>query len=121
MNRLIYIYIYIYIILYIYIYIYQPICLVSKVFANGLENQYSIQVIPKNQKIVLDSSLLNTQHYKVCIKGKVKQSRKRIMPLLHLSGVAIEKGTFRSPLDYSCQLIYIYMYIYIIQHKVCQW
>ena len=25
-------------------------------------------------KMVLDTSLLNTQQYKVCIKGKVKQS-----------------------------------------------
>ena len=29
------------------------------------------QVIPKTQKMVLDASLLNTQHYKVRIKGKV--------------------------------------------------
>ena len=28
------------------------------------------RVIPKTQKIVLDASLLNTQHYKVWIKGK---------------------------------------------------
>ena len=32
-------------------------------------------VIPKTQKIVLDAALLNTQHYKVRIKGKVEQSR----------------------------------------------
>ena len=34
----------------------------------------------KNSKIVLDTSLLNTQHYKACIKGKVEQSRKRSSP-----------------------------------------
>ena len=34
-------------------------------------------VIPKTQKMVLDASLLNTQHYKVRIKGKVEQSRQR--------------------------------------------
>ena len=33
------------------------------------------RVIPKTQKMVLDASSLNTQHYKVWIKGKVKQSR----------------------------------------------
>ena len=35
---------------------------------------YSIQgrVIPKTLKMVLDTSLLNTQQYKVCIKGKVE-------------------------------------------------
>ena len=32
-------------------------------------------VTPKTQKIVLDAALLNTQHYKVKIKGKVEQSK----------------------------------------------
>ena len=42
-----------------------------RVFANGLEDPSSIPdwVIPKTQKMVLDASLLNTQHYKVQIKG----------------------------------------------------
>ena len=35
------------------------------------------RVIPKTQKMVLDASLLNTQHYKVRIKGKVEQSGER--------------------------------------------
>ena len=35
------------------------------------------RAIPKTQKMVLDTSLLNTQHYKVRIKGKVEQSRER--------------------------------------------
>ena len=49
----------------------------SRVFANGPEDQGSIsgQVISKTQKMVLDATLLNTQHYKVRIKGKVEQSR----------------------------------------------
>ena len=57
----------------------QLIFLVGRVFANGLEDQGSIpgRVIPKTQKIVLDTSLLNTQHYKVRIKGKVEQSKER--------------------------------------------
>ena len=44
-----------------------------RVFANGLGDLGSIQgqVIPKTQKMVLDASLLNTQQYKVGIKGKV--------------------------------------------------
>ena len=46
---------------------------ISLVFANGLEDLASItgRVIPKTQKIVLYASLLNNQHYKVRIKGKV--------------------------------------------------
>ena len=49
----------------------------SRVFAKGSGDQGSIpdQVIPKTQKMVLDSALLNSQHYKVRIKGKVEQSR----------------------------------------------
>ena len=35
------------------------------------------QFIPKTLKMVLDTSLLNTQQYKVRIKGKVEQSRER--------------------------------------------
>ena len=54
-----------------------------RVFAIGPGNLGSIpgQVIPKTQKKkkkkVLDASLLNTQHYKVQIKGKAEQSRER--------------------------------------------
>ena len=34
-------------------------------------------LMPKTQKMVLDATLLNTQHYKVRIKGKVEQFRER--------------------------------------------
>ena len=34
-------------------------------------------VIPKTLKMVLDTSLPNTQQYEVRIKGKVEQSRER--------------------------------------------
>ena len=55
---------------------YRAIGLKSRVFANGLGDRGSIagRVIPKTRKIVLDAALLNTQHYKVRIKGKVEQS-----------------------------------------------
>ena len=57
----------------------QPaIGLMSRVFANGPGDQDSIpgRVIRKIQKMVLDITLLSTQHYNVRIKGKVEQSRK---------------------------------------------
>ena len=43
-----------------------------RVFANSPGDRGSIadQVIPKTQKMVLDASLLNTQHYKAWIKDK---------------------------------------------------
>ena len=49
----------------------------SKEFVNGPGDRGSIlgRVIPKTQKMVFDASLLNAQHYKVRIKGKVEQSR----------------------------------------------
>ena len=45
--------------------------------ANGPGDRHLIpgRVIPKTQKMVLDASLLNTQHYKVQIKSEVEQSR----------------------------------------------
>ena len=48
-----------------------------RVFTNGPGDQGSIpgRVIPKTQKLVLDATLLNTQYYKVRIKGKGEQSR----------------------------------------------
>ena len=51
--------------------------LLGRVFANGPRDLDSIsgRVIPKTLKMVLDTYLLNTQQYKVCIKGKVEQSR----------------------------------------------
>ena len=50
-----------------------------RVFANGPGDLGSIQgrVIPKTQKMLLNATLLNTQHYKIRIKGKMEQSRER--------------------------------------------
>ena len=58
-----------------------------RVFANGLGDPSSIpgRVIPKNKKIVLDASLLNTKHYKVRIKGIVEQYRERRSALPYTS------------------------------------
>ena len=57
------------------------------VFANGPGHLGSIpgRVIPKTQKMVFDVTLLNTQHYKVRIKGKVEQSRERSSTLPYTS------------------------------------
>ena len=46
--------------------------LMSRVFTTGPGDRGSI---PKTQKMLLDAALLNTQNYKVRIKGKVEQSR----------------------------------------------
>ena len=72
----------------IYLYkLYRLIGLVSRVSANGPGDLGSIpgRVIPKTLKMVLETSLLNTQQYKVCIKGKVEQSRERSSALPYTS------------------------------------
>ena len=82
----IYIYIYIYVCMCVYTYIYiLPIGLVVRVFTNGPGDLGSI-LCRVMQKMILDVSLLNTEHY----KGKVEQSRKKNWhSLLHLGVIAI--------------------------------
>ena len=56
-------------------------------FANGPGDLGSIPgvVIPRTLKMVLDTSLLNTQQYKVSIKGKVELSREKSCALPYTS------------------------------------
>ena len=119
----------------IYIYIYMCVCVcvcvcvfvcvyigrVSRVFANGPGDPGLIpgRVIPKTQKMVLDISLLNTQHHKVCIKGKIQG--KEHDPSRHLGVVAIQKKAFGSPSTTVANFTYIYIEreknIYIIRER----
>ena len=57
-------------------YKWPDIGLMVRVFVHDLGGLGSIsgRVIPKTLKMVLDASLLNTQHYKERIKGKVEKS-----------------------------------------------
>ena len=55
--------------------------------------------------MVLDTSLLNTQHYEVRINGKVELSGEEYPPL-YLGVVAIEKGAFWSPLTMVANFTY---------------
>ena len=85
--------------------------LAVRVFANGPGDLGSIpgRVIPKTQKIVLDASLLNTQHYKVRIKGKVEQSREGVAPSPTPCS-SYWKGSLRVTLDYGRQLYFLLFY-----------
>ena len=47
--------------------------------------------------MLLDATLLNTQHYKVRIKGKVEQSMEWSNTPQHFGVAGIEKGAFGSP------------------------
>ena len=53
--------------------------LMSRVFANGLGDRGSISdlFLQKTQKMVHDTALLNSKHYKIRIKIKMGQSRER--------------------------------------------
>ena len=64
---------------------------------NGLGDLGSIPgcVIPKFLKMVLDTSLLNSQQYKVRVKWS--NPGKGVAPSLLVGVVAIEKGAFYSP------------------------
>ena len=59
----------------------------GSMFANGLGDLGSMpgRIIPKTLRMVLDTSLLYTQQYKVCIEGKVEQSRERSNALPYTS------------------------------------
>ena len=65
----------------------QLIGLVNRMFTNGPADLGSIlgHVTPKTLKMELHTSLLNTQQYKVHIKGKVEQSRGRSSALPYTS------------------------------------
>ena len=80
-------------------------------FANGPGDLGSIpgRVIPKTQKMVLDASLLNTQHYKVRIKGKVEQSKEGVAPSPTPWCSSYRKGSLRVTLDYGRQLYFTYI------------
>ena len=69
------------------------------------------RVIPKTQKMVLDASLLNTQHYKVRNKGKVEQFREWVAPSPTLWCSSYRKWSLRVTLDYGRQL-YLLTYLH---------
>ena len=83
--------------------------LAVRVFTNGPGDLGSIpgRVIPKTQKMVLDASLLNTQHYKVRIKGKVEPSREGVAPSPTSWCSSYRKGSLRVTLDYGRQLYFM--------------
>ncbi len=65
-----------------------------KVFTNGPGDLGSMpgRVIPKTEKMVLDATLRNTQHYKVKIKGEVEQFQERICILPYTLVKKLLKG-----------------------------
>ena len=82
------------------------------VWETGIRSQVeSYQRLKK--KMVLDTSLLNTQYYKARIKGKVDQSKETSGVFnLHLGGVANKKGCFGSLSTTVANYTFKYFYYY---------
>ena len=77
---------------------------VGRLFVNGPGNLGSIpgRVIPKTLKMLLDTSLLNTQQYKVRIKGK------GVAPFPTIQCTSYWKDSILVALDYGRQLSLLY-------------
>ena len=83
---------------------------VGRVFVNGPGDLGSIpgRVLPKTLKMVLDTSLLNIQQYKVRIEGKWSNPRKGIAPSPTRRCSSYWKGSLLVPLDYGRQLLLLF-------------
>ena len=96
--------------IYMYYFLLPDIGLGVRVFANSPGDLDSIpgRVRPKTQKMVLDASLLNTQHYKVRIKGKVEQFSEGVAPSPTPWCRSYRKGSLRVTLDYGHQVYLLF-------------
>ena len=129
MYTSVYAYIYIYIhrcihlCIHIYLYNYNSVCVWTHIYVHTSQETRPLTsgwFILKTQKMVPDMSLLDSQHYKVCIKGKVEQSRERSSIPSILQCSSYWKESLWAALDYGCQLyfyllfyMHIYIYIYV--------
>ena len=97
----------------------QLIGLGGRVFAHGSGDLGSIpgRVIPKTLKMALDTSLLNTQQYKVRIKVKWNNSRKGVAPSPTPWWSSYWKGAFWSPLTTVANFTYFYYISQKYRHK----
>ena len=66
--------------------------------------------------MVLDASLLNTQHYKVWLKGKWSNPEKLVVASLKRWFIANEKVAFGHPRLQSANLQLKYMYTHTLTH-----
>ena len=84
---------------------YRWVGIIVRVFAHGPRDRGSIPgwYISKTQKLVLDASLLNTQHYKIRIKGKWSNPGKGVASYRCSS---YWKGNLRDTLDYAQPTMY---------------
>ena len=72
----------------------------------GDQGSIPARLIPKTQKMVLDATLLNTQHHKVWLKGKWSNPGIGVAPFPTPQCSNYWKGSLRVTLDYDRQLYY---------------
>ena len=101
----------------------QIIGLVGRAFANDPGDLGSIpgRVITKTLKMVLDTSLLNTQQYKVRIEDKVEQSRKGVAPSPTPRCCSYWKWSFLVALDCGHRLYLLYSISSSSKHVPTVW
>ena len=92
----------------------------GRVFANGPRDLGSIPVcvIPKTLKMVLDTSLLNTQQYKVLWRVKWSNSGKGATPSPTRRCSSYLKGSLLVTLDYGRQHYFTFIIIIIYSLRV---
>ena len=93
--------------------------IIVRMFSNGLGDLGSIpgQIIPKTQKMVLDASLLNTQHYKVRWRVKWSNPGKGVAPSPTSWCSSYWKGSLWVTLDYGRQLYFFFHFLLVIDLK----
>ena len=93
----------------------RAIALMSRVFANCPGDWGSIPsyIILKTREMVLAAALLNTQHYKVRIKGKVEQSREWSSALPYTSVKKLFKRDYSGHLRLKSPNLLILTYTYM--------
>ena len=84
-----------------------------RVLIKELGVQSQVESYQKFLNMVLDASLLNTQHYKEWIKGKQRNPGKGVAPSLTPHVVAIEKGAF------MLRLTMVGQFTYLMPNPVC--
>ena len=120
----IYEYIHVYLCKYlcVYTYVYINLYMECLLMAQETKGSIIVRIIPKTQKMVLDTSLLYSQHDKVQIKSKVEQSKERSSIL---SVIAIEKIAFKSPSTMVANFTYICVCIsashLLKMMSICAW
>ena len=70
--------------------------------------QSQVKSYQRLKKMVLDTALLNTQHYKVSIKGKMEHPGNGVAPSPTPQCSSYWKGSLQVTLNYGRQLYYFF-------------